>query len=270
MPDKQGNKTLRDMFPLYCTICNGIIKPTRWSDGELVEEGQPYWLTGIVQVSDGWVSTYAHKQCRGMPTTTATSKTLSFKYDAPQTCMYCAKECEGRFCSERCRALYEQDVIDRQPSAATLELIEHLRQMREQQIREEKDSVARGGARGSNGSAKQEPKALEHPADELPPFVPQNEVGVVFMFGNVIDKLGYRMAVIDGRYPDAVVVSPSSQVVRIEFEYVSSNFVAHHHDPELCDLVVCWTRDRHLPLPTIALSKFYNAKTGKWNFSDLD
>ena len=44
MPDKQGNKTLRDMFPLYCTICNGIIKPTRWSDGEPPAAGRPATL----------------------------------------------------------------------------------------------------------------------------------------------------------------------------------------------------------------------------------
>lgn len=278
MPDKNGNKTLRDSFPIYCAICGDLIRGAVWKNEELVEPAQEYWQTGIVRVDDDWVSTYAHRECRGMASTrNASSKTLTHKYDAPQTCLYCAKECDGKFCSERCRALHENDIVNREPSIATLELIERLRQMRHEQFEADNekangDKVSSGGASNAKNDTKQPApqKTLDLPKEELPPFVPQNEFGVVFMFGNVIDKLGYRMAVIDGRYPDAVVVSPSGQAVRIEFEYQSSNFVAHQHDPELCDLVVCWTRDRNLPLPIIALSQYYNTKNGQWNFSDLD
>jgi hypothetical protein len=42
--------------------------------------------------------------------------------------------------------------------------------------------------------------------------------------------------------------------VKIEFEYLSSHFKAHGHNPEQCDLVVCWIHDwEECPLEVIEL-----------------
>ncbi|MFQ5762282.1 MAG: hypothetical protein ACE5PO_04525, partial [Candidatus Bathyarchaeia archaeon] len=42
--------------------------------------------------------------------------------------------------------------------------------------------------------------------------------------------------------------------VLIEFEYKSSNFLAHKHDVNQCDLIVCWVHDwRECPLEVIEL-----------------
>lgn len=44
--------------------------------------------------------------------------------------------------------------------------------------------------------------------------------------------------------------------VRIEFEYVSSNFREHGHNPAKCDLIVCWQHDwEECPLEVIELKK---------------
>lgn len=263
MPDKSGNKTIRDAFPIYCSQCNGLIEPTKWDDGELLADGQKYRIIDIRNVGGSWVSIYSHRDC-GITQMPSVDRP-KFTYDAPSTCLYCATECEGRFCSDRCKALHEKEIADRVPSVATSELMDRLREIRE---RQERDPHPGAGKRGTGAPLPVRDLSSIQP-EKLPHFVPQNELGVVFMFGGVIDKLGYRMAMIDGRYPDAVVVSPDNNTVKIEFEFESSNFVTHKHDPDLCDLVVCWTRDRHLPLPTIALSNFYNAETGRWNFAEL-
>ena len=44
------------------------------------------------------------------------------------------------------------------------------------------------------------------------------------------------------------------QLVRIEFEYRSKNFREHGHDPEACDLIVCWIHDwAECPLEVLEL-----------------
>ena len=42
--------------------------------------------------------------------------------------------------------------------------------------------------------------------------------------------------------------------IKIEFEYRSSNFKDHGHDPKGCDLIVCWIHDwNECPLEVIEL-----------------
>ncbi|MEM2988122.1 MAG: hypothetical protein QXK26_03675, partial [Candidatus Bathyarchaeia archaeon] len=46
------------------------------------------------------------------------------------------------------------------------------------------------------------------------------------------------------------------QRVRIEFEYLSSDFKRHGHPVEGCDLIVCWKHDwPECPLEVIELSE---------------
>ena len=67
---------------------------------------------------------------------------------------------------------------------------------------------------------------------------PINEIGVVLLFG-VVES-------VQGGYPDCEAKRRVSrngtrwERIRIEFEYASRNFQSHGHDPEQCDLVVCW------------------------------
>jgi len=74
---------------------------------------------------------------------------------------------------------------------------------------------------------------------------PNNEMGVVFLFGALVRKLGFVVLKLQPKdYPDCEalreVVPHRWQRVRIEFEFESRNFLAHGHDPAACDLIVCW------------------------------
>jgi hypothetical protein len=87
---------------------------------------------------------------------------------------------------------------------------------------------------------------------------PINEMGVVYLFGAMATELGFLVTRIQSGYPDCEAMRKVDeerwQRVRIEFEFESRNFFAHHHDPKECDLVVCWTHNwPECPLPVLEL-----------------
>lgn len=75
---------------------------------------------------------------------------------------------------------------------------------------------------------------------------PINEQGVVFLFGMVAFELGYVVESVATGFPDCEAKrrikgpSESWERIHIEFEYQSKNFFDHGHDPEKCDVIVCW------------------------------
>lgn len=94
---------------------------------------------------------------------------------------------------------------------------------------------------------------------------PVNEQGVVYMFGMVSRELGFVIESLRTAYPDCEgkrCVDEKRQLwerVLIEFEFRSSNFHQHGHDPEGCDLIVCWIHDwTDSPLEVIELRSEIN------------
>lgn len=89
-------------------------------------------------------------------------------------------------------------------------------------------------------------------------YAPLNEQGVVFLFGKVAHDLNMYVEEIKPGFPDCIArrfVGKGWERVRIEFEFVSSNFRAHGHDAEGCDIIVCWEHDwQECPLEVIELS----------------
>ena len=75
-------------------------------------------------------------------------------------------------------------------------------------------------------------------------YAPTNESGVVCLFGAMAEQLGFMVLRIQTEFPDCeairLVGKDRYQPVRIEFEYDSRNFLKHNHDPERCDVIVCW------------------------------
>jgi hypothetical protein len=74
---------------------------------------------------------------------------------------------------------------------------------------------------------------------------PVNELGVMVLFGMMVAAgLGLQVESVQGKFPDCVAkrqVAPGKwQHLRIEFEYESKNFKLHGHDPNGCDMIVCW------------------------------
>jgi hypothetical protein len=71
-------------------------------------------------------------------------------------------------------------------------------------------------------------------------YAPENEMGVVFVFSHLARKLGYEIDLIRPGCPDCVAYRDGKRV-RIEFEYRSSNFARHRHDPKKCDFLPAGT-----------------------------
>ncbi len=88
-------------------------------------------------------------------------------------------------------------------------------------------------------------------------YAPINENGVIFLFGKVVNDLNMYIEEIKPGYPDCIgrrFVDKGWVKVAIEFEYKSSNFKTHKHDPKGCDLIVCWEHDwKDCPLEVIEL-----------------
>lgn len=89
---------------------------------------------------------------------------------------------------------------------------------------------------------------------------PINEQGVVYLFGMVSYELGFIVEAIQPSFPDCEAKRCVDtkrnrwQRVRIEFEFVSSNFRQHGHDPNQCDLIVCWEHDwQECPIEVVEL-----------------
>lgn len=85
-------------------------------------------------------------------------------------------------------------------------------------------------------------------------MIPTNEMGVVVYFAKHGTGAGFEIVSIQADYPDAIV-RRGDEVYRVEFEFTSSNFKSHKHNPLDCDLVICWTHDdKRCLLPVLALS----------------
>jgi hypothetical protein len=73
---------------------------------------------------------------------------------------------------------------------------------------------------------------------------PTNELGVIYLFGMLAGRLGFVVTRIQSGFPDCEAMRAIEhnqwQRLRVEFEFESRNFLAHQHDPEKCDLIVCW------------------------------
>jgi hypothetical protein len=78
---------------------------------------------------------------------------------------------------------------------------------------------------------------------------PLNEQGVVFLFGMICRDLGFIVEAVRTGYPDCEAKRridkkrDSWERVRIEFEYRSSSFKDHGHNPRICDVIICWEHD---------------------------
>lgn len=96
---------------------------------------------------------------------------------------------------------------------------------------------------------------------------PTNEMGVVFLFGAVAERLGYKVTLLQTEFPDCealLEVGPRRwQRMRIEFEYESRNFLKHGHRAEECDMIVCWLHNwPECPLDVVELREVLIGTSG--------
>jgi len=90
-------------------------------------------------------------------------------------------------------------------------------------------------------------------------YGPLNENGVIFLFSKIHDKLGINIEAIQPSFPDAKGRRKGRkgwEDIWIEFEFKSSHFKVHNHDPKECDVIVCWEHDwQECPIEVIELRK---------------
>jgi len=91
-------------------------------------------------------------------------------------------------------------------------------------------------------------------------YAPVNELGVIFLFGAMSWQLGFFVHRVQAEFPDCEAMrrigDDKCQLVKIEFELESRNFLKHRHDPSKCDLIICWRHNwPECPLEVIELSK---------------
>lgn len=88
-------------------------------------------------------------------------------------------------------------------------------------------------------------------------YGPLNENGVIFLFSKIHDKLGFNIEAIQPSFPDAKGRRKSRkgwEDIWIEFEFKSSNFKTHNHEPKECDVIICWEHDwKDCPIEVIEL-----------------
>lgn len=115
-------------------------------------------------------------------------------------------------------------------------------------------------------------------------YAPTNEMGVIFLAGFLWDRLGIsHIEEMHGNgFPDAIGVTNSGtdnkdvliyKRIRIEFEYVASNFKLHGHPVDQCDLIICWENDwKDCPIKIIELKDrvkgYYQRKSEKNEYAD--
>lgn len=87
---------------------------------------------------------------------------------------------------------------------------------------------------------------------------PTNELGVVYMFGMMAERLKFVVTRMQSDFPDCEAMHEMEpgkwQRLRIEFEYESKNFLKHLHPVSGCDLIICWEHNwTDCPLPVLEL-----------------
>ena len=93
-------------------------------------------------------------------------------------------------------------------------------------------------------------------------FAPINEQGVVYLFGMISNEIGFYIESIRTGFPDCEgkrcfdKKNNLWEHVKIEFEFKASNFIQHGHNPDECDVIVCWLNDwEDCPLEVIELKE---------------
>ena len=98
-------------------------------------------------------------------------------------------------------------------------------------------------------------------------YSPMNENGVIFLFGKVMEDLNMYIEEIKPGFPDCIgrrFTGKGWEKVDIEFEFKSSNFAEHKHEPELCDIIVCWEHDwQDCPIEVLELKDIIKSLPNK-------
>jgi hypothetical protein len=91
-------------------------------------------------------------------------------------------------------------------------------------------------------------------------YEPINEQGVLLLFAALCHDLGFMIEGIRSSFPDALLPGRNSKGTwtscRAEFEFKSSLFRLHKHNPKQCEQVICWEHGwKDCPVEVISLKE---------------
>lgn len=94
---------------------------------------------------------------------------------------------------------------------------------------------------------------------------PSNEIETIIHFSSMCADVGFEiLSCSSSAFPDSVIRKIGRvETIRAEFEYKSSSFVEHGHNPYDCDLIICWIND----FPIDTGFPIWELSTGKYPFS---
>lgn len=107
---------------------------------------------------------------------------------------------------------------------------------------------------------RQTPTKLERLSFDSPlVYEPRNEFETIALFVLLAKDLGYKILSIRAEFPDAILEKDGTEV-RAEFEFLSSNYVAHCHEMSPDILCICWRVDCDLsPVKVLCLEDVVRA-----------
>ena len=113
------------------------------------------------------------------------------------------------------------------------------------------ENVSRCADRSSsaaNGRCKKEKPMYGAPLTQLTmAHAPTCEMGVVYLLGIMAGQLGIVVTRLQPEFPDGEVMREVEngkwQRSIVEFELESRNFLIHGHDPDACDMIICWVHN---------------------------
>jgi len=87
-------------------------------------------------------------------------------------------------------------------------------------------------------------------------------MGVVSLFAQYSQSLGFVIMEIQAPFPDATLYEiKTGELKRAEFEYKSINFKRHGHNPNECDLIICWLDNwKDCPVPVLEMRDIHDGE----------
>lgn len=96
---------------------------------------------------------------------------------------------------------------------------------------------------------------------ELPLLnVPTNEFETIILFALLAKEMGITIVKVNAAFPDGLIIKDGKEI-KVEFEYLSSNYLQHAH-PIMTDVIcICWRRDIDIAgLEIIAIEEYIRTK----------
>jgi hypothetical protein len=99
---------------------------------------------------------------------------------------------------------------------------------------------------------------------------PKNEMGVIVLFSQWCLNSEWEILSIQSAFPDGIIKNKNNEkLYKVEFEFLSSNFIQHGHNVFGCDILICWKDDSEIKIPT-SIWELSNLKTDMLSFSDIE